>query len=367
MKIKSISQIGILIMSLCFIACSNNELNDLTPKEVTSQKGEVITLKSGAKVTYFDQKYIWEGDMILSTAQLKSLEEIGDILDNAPVTPMEGITVHPLSGYCAIPENLNTKSTAIYPTTNNTWAMVRFTYAKSGSGTSLNLYTKTLIQEALRYWEAHTNIRFYNATNEPTIDPDWGFAYPYVNFCDGKSNSSYVGLIGGRQDLTLVPYGCTVGTIIHEIGHAIGLLHEQCRFDRDNYINVNINNVAQQNRHNYDKRTTNYNCIGSFDFESIMLYSSFDFAVNPSTPVLTKKDGSTFEGQRQGLSDLDKMFPNKYYLPYIARRDVYRELAEVVYKPDNTIMSAQERLQLQASLNKGNPNPPAGGRIPNNF
>jgi hypothetical protein len=55
------------------------------------------------------------------------------------------------------------------------------------------------------------------------------------------------------------------------------------------------------------------------------------------------------------------------YVPYISRSDVYRELATTVYKPDNTIMTAAERLQLQAELNNGNPNPPANGHIPNDF
>lgn len=40
--------------------------------------------------------------------------------------------------------------------------------------------------------------------------------------------------------------------------------------------------------------------------------------------------------------------------------------ADVVYKPDNTIMTPEERLELQAQLNNGNPTPPPGGRIPNN-
>ena len=56
-----------------------------------------------------------------------------------------------------------------------------------------------------------------------------------------------------------------------------------------------------------------------------------------------------------------------YYLPYTARSDVYRELDDVVYDSNNNRLTEQERLQLQAQLNNGNPNPPAGGRIPNEF
>lgn len=360
------------MVSLFFlVSCENEELNNnqpISPKE-KSVESELITLKSGATVELKDGKYFWMGDVMLSSAQLKQLEETGDIfIESQEIGKNEGdLLSSPATGYISVPQNINTRSTAIYPTPYNLWAMVRFTYAKSGTGTTLNSYTRSLVKEALEYWEAHTNVRFYNATDQPTIDPTYGFAYPYVNFCDGNSNASYVGRIDGRQDLTLVPYGCSVGTVIHEIGHAIGLLHEQCRYDRDNYVTVNINNVSSENRHNFDKRTSNYLCTGAFDFESIMLYSSYDFAINSSIPTMTKKDGTTFTAQRNRLSDLDKRFPNTYYLPYTARSDVYRELDDVVYDSNNNRLTEQERLQLQAQLNNGNPNPPAGGRIPNEF
>ncbi len=80
----------------------------------------------------------------------------------------------------------------------------------------------------------------------------------------------------------------------------------------------------------------------------------------------SKIDGSLIS-QGSTASTSDRKWINTLYLPYIARSDTYRELDNVVYKSDNTIMTESERLSLQAQLNNGNSTPPAGGRIDNNF
>ena len=45
----------------------------------------------------------------------------------------------------------------------------------------------------------------------------------YIYFTPGSGCSSYVGMVGGKQNITLAD-ACSTGNTIHEIGHAIGLM-----------------------------------------------------------------------------------------------------------------------------------------------
>jgi len=106
--------------------------------------------------------------------------------------------------------------------------------------------------------------------------------------------------------------------------------------------------------------------IGNLDFNSIMMYGAFDFAKNKNIPVITLKGSEqTYSNNAEKLSTSDRAYINRFYLPYIARSDIYAELAPVVYDANNNVLTPNERLNLQARLNNGNPYPPNCCRIPN--
>ncbi|CAH1959192.1 unnamed protein product [Acanthoscelides obtectus] len=58
---------------------------------------------------------------------------------------------------------------------------------------------------------------------------------------------SSVGKKGGRQDVNLQTPACTtrVGTVVHELMHAAGFLHEQSRPERDDYITIVWQNIKE--------------------------------------------------------------------------------------------------------------------------
>ncbi|HFK5554049.1 TPA: M12 family metallopeptidase [Elizabethkingia anophelis] len=325
--------------------------------------------------------------MILSSLQLKSLDEKGNLLgDNEIPEDKADTSIHPVFNLPmstlegdnkTLPRNLGINANPY-----RLWAMVRFTYGASILNHPNRDMFQARIRKAMQQIQSQTNVRFYNATGQPTVDPTWGFAYPYIemNYVGGidVSTSSGIGRnpSGGRQFVNLANFAFppfdyyNVPVIVHELLHAIGMMHEQNRPDRDSYVTINRSNLTPAGRGQFQKISTNYSYIGGYDYNSVMGYSSYtsssSMVYDTSKPMYTKKDQSSIN-QGEVLSNLDRIWLNNYHLPYIARSDVYRELDEVVYGPNNTVLTANERRQLQARINNGNPNPPSGGRIPNNL
>ena len=156
----------------------------------------------------------------------------------------------------------------------------------------LDQATKDKWNAAKAHWEAQTNVEFKVRTNEAD----------YVQVIKGSGCYSYIGRIGGRQDLS-IGSGCSTGNAIHEIGHAIGMYQEHTRTDRDNDVVVLFQNITAGYEHNF-YICNNCTANGALDFGSIMMYGSYSFSKN-NQPTITKIDGSTFNVQRNALSAND--------------------------------------------------------------
>ena len=68
-----------------------------------------------------------------------------------------------------------------------------------------------------------------------------------------------------------VLYGFQARTVVHELMHAIGQMHEQQRSDRNNYIDVIYSNIQSNQQHNFDNNSPTHDRT-PYDVESLMQY-----------------------------------------------------------------------------------------------
>ncbi len=164
--------------------------------------------------------------------------------------------------------------------------------------------TQQYVKEAIAHWQNVTDIKFVEGSNSHMIV-----------FYNGDGCHSALGMQSGPQEISIDASWGTRGNAIHEIGHAIGLIHEHCSPCRDKYINVNESNIKSNWRSQYKKQDA-ADFYGDIDFNSIMIYGSTagsDIAINPNIPIMTRKDGSTWNAQRNGLSPRDIEMINAIY------------------------------------------------------
>ena len=199
------------------------------------------------------------------------------------------------------------------------------------------------ILEAIRDWNEKSNIKLVDFDkNQSLLERQLGDLNTmwklYFVKAKGSASSSYVGLRKQAYSAS-TPYSqpiwignvSSARTPKHEIGHAIGLFHEQSRSDRDDYIYFDASNIQPGKEHNFHKRTEGQP-IGDYDYLSIMHYSPYIFS-NDGGPLFSAKNyisDSDFSriGRSEEITDGDVEAVNSIY-PSAALS--YRRIFEADY------------------------------------
>ncbi len=142
-----------------------------------------------------------------------------------------------------------------------------------------------------------------------------------ILFFHGKGSYSNLGRQGGTQKISLDREYATAGTAMHEIGHALGMIHEHCRYLQDVALTIYWDNIKRKRRKNY-RKVKGHILIGfitepmgsPLDFNSVMMYPSYSSdAIDPYKPVMLKKDGEEIIAQRDYVSSGDASTIQLFY------------------------------------------------------
>ncbi|XP_001953566.2 low choriolytic enzyme [Drosophila ananassae] len=164
------------------------------------------------------------------------------------------------------------------------------------------------VRKALSSFGEHTCMQF----KEVQRFAPWGKRYVYF-----KKSPNECGTLVGYQPLSFGPHDVVLterclkmpGVIQHEALHLLGLFHEQSRPDRDEYVQIDFDNIPEKYWWQFKTMddTTTYNL--PYDYDSVMHYSKNAFAKDPSKPTIRALvGGKAVErdmGQRRGPSEGD--------------------------------------------------------------
>ena len=246
--------------------------------------------------------------------------KIGDILPNKKdsLNLYQGDMVYPRNlVHLATGSSYNGQDT-LYWSAWNLWPNGKVNWYMDAAA-PIDQCAEATFKSAASMIEKYTCLRF-----QPNVIPSGGNVQSIKLTSDGTTCWAYVGM-SSQSQVNLGGSGCQVpGIALHELGHAVGLIHQQSRSNRDTYVTVDWDNIKDSAIDNFKKIVSGstYDTVVSskpYDYTSIMHYSVCEFSTtrssNPCGRTLDPSDktASGTMGQREYLSQTDIDTINQMY------------------------------------------------------
>lgn len=217
------------------------------------------------------RKIVFEGDMVLSASQKARWSKTGYLQRN------------------------------IYRLMKEKWPdnIIKYKFSKPSPDTSMVL-------AAMKEWSKKTCIKFLEGTGN------------VLNIFKGTGCYTQVGYHPKNMQMSVGSI-CNKGTVVHLLGHAIGLPHQHSRPDRDNHLFIQYHNTALE-----DVLYLNYKGYDAcpYDYGSVMHFDTYGLSYNGESVFLGKtekeaRDGlmlsPTIGGDWRAPSDSDAALVNSEY------------------------------------------------------
>ncbi|KAL7833731.1 hypothetical protein AOLI_G00286910 [Acnodon oligacanthus] len=211
----------------------------------------------------------------------------------------------------------------MWPKSSDGWVYVPFVIANHFTSRELQV-----IQRGLDSFSSVSCIRFTPRSNQRD----------YISIESNSGCYSYVGRLGYAQTVSLDRNGCIYhNTVQHELLHALGFNHEQCRSDRDNHIRVVWENIIDSYKYAFDKINT-LNQGTPYDYNSVMQYHRTAFSKNGQPTMVPIPNSNVSFGQGTQMSQNDITRLNRLYQCFFEDASADLSVGELLERANRNII-----------------------------